>query len=106
MDVNLKNSTNFRESEFIKPGKPSYSVLQTEFGNIGIGVCRDIRPPEYTMVLAQKYQCKLVIFPANFANSILGECHWQIFKRSRAIDSLIFIAGCAPARNIEEPECF
>jgi omega-amidase len=76
MDVALRNSTQFRESDFIKPGKAKFSVLKTEFGNIGIGICRDIRCPEYTMVLAQKYDCKLVVFPANFSKSILGECHW------------------------------
>jgi len=72
MDVNLKDSTKFRESEFIVPGKAGFSVLKTEFGNIGIGICRDIRPPEYTMILAKKYKCKLVVFPSNFSISVLG----------------------------------
>jgi omega-amidase len=57
------------------------------------------------MVLAQKFDCKLVVFPANF-DAILGASHWQLFKRSRAVDSQIFIAGCGPARNLEEPNCF
>ena len=72
MDVNLKDSTKFRESDFIIPGRAGYSVLKTEYGNIGIGICRDIRPPEYTMILAKKYKCKLVIFPSNFSISVLG----------------------------------
>ena len=97
MDVNLKDSTKFKESEFIVPGKAAFSVFKTEFGNIGIGICRDIRPPEYTMILAKKYNCNLVVFPSNFSTSVLGQCHWQLFKRSRAVDSQIFLAGCCPA---------
>ena len=83
-DINIPGTV-FYESDFIKPGKPKFSVLKTPYCNIGLGVCRDIRFPEYSMILATKYDCKVLAFPSEFPLKT-GELHWEILVRGRAID--------------------
>lgn len=101
MDVNIPGKVSFLESEFCKVGEPQLSVFETEYGNIGIGICRDIRYPEYSEQLCKQFDCCLLVFPSNFAITI-GEMQWDTLNKARAMDCQVFVAGCQPARNTED----
>jgi omega-amidase len=92
-DVNIPDHIVFEESEYVEQGEAQFTVFSTEFGNIGIGICYDIRFPEYSLLLSQKYNCKMIAFPANFAMRT-GDLHWDLLNRSRAVDCQLFVAGC------------
>ena len=104
-DVNIPGGIVFQESEYVEAGAPQLSVLKTEYCNIGLGICYDVRFPEYSMLLASQENCKVLLFPADFAMAT-GDLHWEILLRGRAVDCQTFIAGCQAARNVEEPDLF
>ena len=55
-DVNIKGGIVFKESDNFGYGQ-EFTVFKTEFGNIGIGVCYDIRFPEFTKIYKEKFNC-------------------------------------------------
>lgn len=95
-DINITNKHSFKESEVITPGKQP-TIIKTPWGNIGVGICYDLRFPK----LAEYYRknnCFLIVYPGSF-NMITGKDHWELLQRSRALDNMLFIASCSTARN-------
>jgi omega-amidase len=66
-------------------------------GRIGIGICYDIRFPEYAQLLTQKYHCTILIYPGAF-NLNTGPAHWELLQRARAVDNQCFVIAVSPAR--------
>lgn len=61
-DIDIPGKITFRESDSLTPGN-NVTVFDTPWGNIGIGICYDIRFPEYAAVLRQRGE--LIEFIAN-----------------------------------------
>uniref|UniRef100_A0A7S3R7Z1 CN hydrolase domain-containing protein n=1 Tax=Dunaliella tertiolecta TaxID=3047 RepID=A0A7S3R7Z1_DUNTE len=95
-DIDIPGKITFKESTNLSPGD-SLTVVDTEVGRLGIGICYDLRFPEFSMVYAQQ-GCQLLLFPAAF-NMTTGPVHWELLAKARAIDNQIFVALCSPARN-------
>lgn len=95
-DINIKGGQYFMESDVLTAGS-DFTVFDTEFGKIGLGICFDIRFPEYFRVLENK-GARIIVLPAAF-NMTTGPKHWEISLRMRAIDNQIFMVACSPARN-------
>jgi predicted amidohydrolase len=99
-DINLKGGISMKESDTFAAGD-SMTVIDTEYGKIGIAICYDIRFPELirNMTLAG---AKLILIPAAFSVTT-GSAHWDITMRLRAVDNQVFLAAISPARNLEGP---
>ncbi|EEB07193.1 amidohydrolase [Schizosaccharomyces japonicus yFS275] len=97
-DVDIPNGIRFIESEVLSPGN-AMTMVQTEFGKFGMGICYDIRFPELAMIAARN-GCAGMIYPSAF-NTTTGPLHWELLARSRAVDNQIFVALCSPARNMD-----
>ena len=95
-DIDIKGGQRFMESETLTAGD-SLTVVDTEFGKIGVAICFDIRFPEPFRLMAN-YGARMVIVPAAF-NMTTGPAHWEITFRTRALDNQCFVFGCAPARD-------
>jgi omega-amidase len=95
-DIDVPGKITFKESDSLCSGSDP-TVVETPWGLIGIGICYDIRFPEYAMILRQR-GCKLLVYPGAF-NMVTGPAHWELLQRARAVDNQLFVAACSPARR-------
>ncbi|MGL4484173.1 MAG: carbon-nitrogen hydrolase family protein [Anaerovoracaceae bacterium] len=97
-DVSISGGINFKESDTLTAGEKS-TVIETEFGQIGVAICYDIRFPELIRKMTLD-GIKLLVLPAAF-NMTTGPTHWELTMRARALDNQIYIAAASPARDEE-----
>lgn len=95
-DIDVKGKITFKESDVLTPGN-EFTIADTEFGKIGIGICYDIRFPELARIMAQ--DGALILFYPGAFNMTTGPTHWQLLFRSRALDNQVYCVGVAPALN-------
>lgn len=101
-DIDIPGKMTYQESKTLSAGN-EFTIFETEYARIGIGICYDIRFNEYAQVLKKYYNIGMLIYPAAF-NTVTGPLHWELLMRSRALDNNVFLAMCSPARNTETPE--
>lgn len=95
-DIDVPGGQRFRESDTLSPGQ-QITVVDTDFGPLGVAICFDIRFSELFRVMGQR-GAKLILVPAAF-NMTTGPAHWDLSFRMRALDNQCFVAGCSPARD-------
>ncbi|CAM5080174.1 unnamed protein product [Eretmochelys imbricata] len=95
-DINVPGKIQFQESETLSPGD-SFSVFDTPYCKVGLGICYDIRFAELAQIYAQK-GCQLLVYPGAF-NMTTGPAHWELLQRGRAVDNQVYVATASPARD-------
>jgi len=88
-DVNVSDNTkSYHESRYTHAGK-EISVVNTDFANIGLSVCFDLRFP----MLFQKLRANgadIITIPSAFTK-VTGKAHWQALLQARAIENQVYI---------------
>jgi nitrilase len=74
----------YKESAVIAPGD-GLGLVETPYGLVGMGVCYDLRFPEYFRLL-QAAGAALFVLPSAFT-FLTGEAHWDVLLRARAIEN-------------------
>lgn len=97
-DINVPGKIEFRESKTLTAGQ-QVTMFDTEFGRVGLGICYDLRFPEYAQACASA-GCDVIVYPGAF-NTTTGPAHWELLLRARALDNQLYVIGCSPARNPE-----
>lgn len=95
-EINIPGDIAFKESDAFTAGQET-TVVDTEVGRIGIGICHDIRFPELAMLYRSR-GAHLICYPSAF-NMSTGELLWDLSQKSRAVDNQLFVATCSPARD-------
>lgn len=95
-DIDVKDKITFKESDVLTAGD-EFTVAETEFGNIGIGICYDVRFPELARIMVENGA--LILFYPGAFNMTTGPAHWELLFRSRALDNQSYCVGVAPALN-------
>ena len=95
-DIDVKRKITFKESDVLTTGN-DFTIADTEFGKVGIGICYDIRFPELAKIMVEN-GALILIYPGAF-NMTTGPAHWELLFRSRAMDNQAFCIGVAPALN-------
>ena len=96
-DVNVEGGISFMESDTLTAGNQA-TLVNTKLGLFGVGICYDIRFPEYSRILSLN-GAKVVFMPAAF-NMTSGPSHWEFNFRCRAFENQVYVIGAAPARDI------
>ncbi|XP_065270603.1 omega-amidase NIT2 [Emys orbicularis] len=95
-DINVPGKIRFQESETLSPGD-SFSMFDTPYCKVGLGICYDIRFAELAQIYTQK-GCQLLVYPGAF-NMTTGPAHWELLQRGRAVDNQVYVATASPARD-------
>ncbi|KAJ1687313.1 hypothetical protein LUZ63_018703 [Rhynchospora breviuscula] len=95
-DIDIPGKITFMESKTLTAGQTP-TIVDTEVGRIGIGICYDIRFQELAMLYAAR-GAHLLCYPGAF-NMTTGPLHWELLQRARAADNQLYVATCSPARD-------
>jgi len=98
-DIDIHGKIRFMESEVLTAGDRT-TVVDTQYGKIGVCICYDIRFPEFARKMALE-GAKLILIPGAF-NMTTGPAHWRLTARARALDNQVYYGLCSPARVNEE----
>lgn len=93
-DVQISETETWRESEGYRPGNCAV-LAQTDFAQIGLSVCYDVRFSHLYRALANA-GAQILTVPAAFS-PVTGAAHWHALLRARAIESGCFVI--APAQT-------
>ncbi len=96
-DIDVKGKIRFMESEVLTAGD-GITVVDTQYGKIGVCICYDIRFPEFARKMALE-GAQLILVPGAF-NMTTGPAHWQLTARARALDNQVYYGLCSPARML------
>ena len=99
-DIDVPGKVKFMESETLTAGD-KVTVVDTEFGKVGLAICYDVRFPELFRKMALM-GAKIIVLPAAFSVPT-GEAHWEVSLRARALDNQVYMLACSPARDINGP---
>ncbi|KAK9697279.1 hypothetical protein RND81_08G026800 [Saponaria officinalis] len=95
-DIDIPGKMTFKESKTLTAGDIP-TVVDTDVGRIGIGICYDIQFEELAAIYAAR-GAHLLCYPGAF-NMTTGPLHWELCQRARAADNQLFVATCSPARD-------
>jgi omega-amidase len=112
-DIDVPGKIRFKESETLTGGSQisTFDVpiedkednsnnndqSSPTFARLGLGICYDVRFPEYWLLLREK-GCHGMCIPGAF-NLTTGPKHWHLLMKARAVDTQSFVLACAPARS-------
>lgn len=100
-DIDVPGGITFLESETLSGGS-TVTSFETPWCTIGVGICYDIRFPEYALLLTQKFGCQILVYPGAF-NMTTGPAHWELLQRARAVDNQCYVLTASPARTEAPP---
>ncbi|KAL5559502.1 hypothetical protein UlMin_035713 [Ulmus minor] len=95
-DIDIPGKITFIESKTLTAGQTP-TIVDTDVGRIGIGICYDLRFQELAMIYAAR-GAHLLCYPGAF-NMTTGPLHWELLQRARAVDNQLYVATCSPARD-------
>merc|ERR1711994_147717 len=100
-DIDIPGKITFRESDALSAGN-DFTVIDTPYCKIGLGICYDIRFPDLAQIYARNHGCQLLVYPGAF-NLTTGPAHWELLQRARAVDNQCFVLTASPARTDPPP---
>ncbi|KAM7302268.1 omega-amidase NIT2-like [Ixodes scapularis] len=98
--VNIPGKIIFNESQLLTDGH-KVTTFDTPFCKVGVRICYDMAFSPFVLMYRQ-VGCKLLVFPGAF-NMVTGPPYWELFSRSRAVESQVYFASVSPVRDEAAP---
>lgn len=108
--IHLYNYMGGTEGDIITPGDEP-CVIKLDFATIGVGICYDIRYPQYYRQLA-KQGAEIVVLPTAWVvpNDVYSsdvslkyaQDMWVAMNRTRAFDNLVYVVSCNQTKECNE----
>ena len=95
-DIDLPGKVTVAESATLTQGE-EFTLFTAGTCRVGVGICYDLRFPEYARILSLR-GADLMVIPAAFSQ-VTGPAHWEILLRTRAVDNQFYTAGVSSAPN-------
>jgi len=95
-DMEMDNDFHLRESDYFKNGR-TLTTFDIEGIKIGLGIGYDLSFNELA-TLYRKMGVDMLIYPAIYPTT-LGQMHWEMLNRTRAIDNQVYVLGVSQARD-------
>ncbi|KAJ3225592.1 hypothetical protein HK099_006532 [Clydaea vesicula] len=92
-DVDIENGPKLLESDSTIKGNSIASPVETAVGRVGLGICYDLRFPEFS-TLQRKKGAELLTFPSAFTVKT-GISHWFPLLQARAIENQCYVVASA-----------
>ncbi|KAB8202207.1 carbon-nitrogen hydrolase [Aspergillus parasiticus] len=86
-DIDVPGGMSFHESDTLSAGNKTTIVDLEGYGQIGLGVCYDMRFAELSTIAARQGAFALV-YPSAFKTTT-GPLHWELLGRARAVDNQV-----------------
>lgn len=90
--VHLFDSDKVKESSRMSASDTIFKPVDTPLACLGLGICYDLRFPEYAR-LQTLGGCNVLLFPAAWVDGPAKELQWKRLLQARAIENQIFVAG-------------
>ncbi len=88
-DINIPG-LRVKESRSVYAGKKP-GIFKARGIGVGIGICYDLRFPEYFRILSQR-GAEVLVIPANFTAQT-GKTAWEVLLRARAIENQCYVVA-------------
>lgn len=99
-DIDIPGGITFQELVTLSAGNKATVFKLGEFGNIGLGICYDIRFPELASIASRSPNNAFAMFYPGAFNTTTGPLHWHLLAKARAVDNELFTVLCLPARDV------
>lgn len=90
--VHLFNSGTECESSKMTAGNEVFKPIQTPFGKIGMGICYDLRFPEFTRAQSL-LGCDVMFYPSAWVKGPNKAEQWKTLLRARAVENEMYVCG-------------
>ena len=90
--VHLYDSFGYRESDRVRAGDPTASVVEIGGFQVGLMTCYDLRFPEMSRLLVDA-GAEVLVVPAAWVAGERKADHWRTLARARAIENTAYVVA-------------
>ncbi len=109
-DVDIPGGARLKESDYVDAGQEIGHPTQVSLSSssscslrVGLGICYDLRFPEFSLSLRRR-GAHVLTYPSAFTVST-GMAHWEVLLRARAVETQCYVVAAAQCGRHNQKRC-